>query len=64
MNVQDFVQRVEEHAELSLAYKDDAICIIRCRGPAGERRVRLGLWAVERMYWEQIAEVLGLAAHV
>lgn len=52
----DFFRRVDEHPWLELVYRDATICIVRCAGPAGTRLIRLGLWAVRRMYWQQIAE--------
>jgi hypothetical protein len=64
MVVREFLDRVEAHPSLELVYSDNLICILRCLGTAGERQVRLGLWVVERMRWEQILDGLGLASHV
>lgn len=56
MIVQDFLARVRAHPDLDVLYRDPTMCIIRCSGATGERRIRLGLWAVQRMHWEQIVE--------
>ena len=64
MIVADFLRKVEQQPGLQLVYCDPTICIVRLPGPEGLRCVRLGLWAVRRMYWEQIAEALGLSAQV
>jgi len=56
MVVRDFMAKVEEHAELEVVYSDPTMCIVRYSGRQGERRIRLGLWAVRRMRWEQIVE--------
>jgi hypothetical protein len=67
MIVADFLRKVEEQPGLEVVYCDPTICIIRCPGLSpsqGTRCVRLGLWAVRRMYWEQIAEAMGILAQV
>jgi hypothetical protein len=56
MLLREFLARIEKHPDLDLVYSDPTMCIIRCRGPKGERRIRLGLWAVRRMHWEQLVE--------
>jgi len=62
MLIADFVQRVAEHPALELMYRDTTICIVRCGRSAGSRRVRLGLWAIRRLYWEQLAEAMHVKA--
>jgi hypothetical protein len=58
MILDDFLEKVQAHPWLELVYHDSTICIVRCHGTEGARLVRLGLWAVQRLYWEQIAEAL------
>ena len=60
MIVRDFLSRIREHPALDLVYSDPTMCIIRCVGSRGERRIRLGLWAVRRMQWEQIVDAFRL----
>ena len=62
--VRDFLARVQAHPELDVLYTDPTMCIIRCAGPSGERRIRLGLWAVQRMHWEQIVTAFRLPVRV
>jgi len=62
MSVQDFLAKIEKHPGLELVYSDPTMCIVRCLGPHGERRIRLGLWAVRRMHWEQIVEAFRIPA--
>jgi hypothetical protein len=61
MGIGDFLTRIAEHPDLELLYQDPTVCIILCKGAAGERRIRLGLWAVRRMRWEEIAAALQIA---
>lgn len=60
MVVRDFLARVQDHPALELVYSDPTMCIIRCLDEGVGRKVRLGLWAVRRMQWEQIATAFGL----
>ena len=62
MLVRDFVAEVQQHPRLDLVYRDPTMCIIRCADGRGERRIRLGLWAVRRMHWEQILHAFHLPA--
>jgi len=64
MLLRDFLNKVEMHPALDLVYSDPTMCILRCTGPDGERRIRLGLWAVRRMHWEQIVEAFHLPVRV
>ena len=56
MLVRDFLAKIETHPRLELVYSDPTMCIIRCQSSEGERKIRLGLWAVRRMHWEQLVE--------
>ncbi|MFP4058592.1 MAG: hypothetical protein ACLF0G_17130 [Candidatus Brocadiia bacterium] len=56
MLIRDFLSKVRGCADLELLYSDPTMCILRWRGPEGERRIRLGFWAVRRMHWEQIVD--------
>jgi len=60
MSVRDFLSKIQGHPDLDVVYSDPTMCIIRCLGPQGERRIRLGLWAVRRMQWEQIVAAFHL----
>lgn len=60
MVVRDFLTKVQEHPSLALVYSDPTMCIIRCDDTEGERKIRLGLWAVRRMHWEQIVAAFHL----
>jgi len=62
MVVADFLRKVAEQPGVELVHCDPTICIVRLPEPGGARYVRLGLWAVRRMYWEQIAEAVGMPA--
>ena len=64
MVVRDFLTRVQEHPALELVYSDPTMCIVRCSEGRGERRIRLGLWAVRRMHWEQIVAAFHLPVRV
>jgi len=64
MILADFMARLAEQPEFELVYSDQTMCIIRCRGPWGERRIRLGLWAVRRMRWEDIVAALRTPARL
>jgi len=60
MLLRDFVSTVEARTDLELVYSDPTMCILLCKSEGGERRIRLGLWAVRRMHWEQIVEAFHL----
>ena len=60
MIVRDFLSKIREHPALDLVYSDPTMCIIRCAGGDGERKIRLGLWAVRRMHWEQLVDAFHL----
>jgi len=64
MLLRDFLTKVEQHPELELLYSDPTMCILRYTGPEGERRIRLGLWAVRRMHWEQIVEAFHIPVSI
>ena len=64
MLLREFLNKIERHPNLELVYCDPTMCILRCRGQNGERRIRLGLWAVRRMRWEQIVEAFHLPLEV
>ena len=58
MLIEAFLSRVRSHPHLELVHRDSTMCMVAHSGPTGERTVRLGLWAVRRLRWEQIAEAL------
>jgi hypothetical protein len=60
MVVEDFLDRIAANAALELVYRDPTMCIIRCVQDGRERKIRLGLWAVRRMHWEQLVEAFRL----
>ena len=64
MVVRDFLDRIQEHPALDVVYSDPTMCIIRCTDGGAERRIRLGLWAVRRMHWEQIVAAFHLPVRI
>ena len=64
MVVRDFLAKVREQPGLELVYSDSTMCIVRYSGPEGERKVRLGFWAVRRMQWEQIIAAFRIPVRV
>lgn len=64
MVVREFLSRVQQHPGLELVYSDPTMCIIRCSQDGTEREIRLGLWAVRRMKWEQIVAAFRLPRRV
>jgi len=64
MVVRDFLTKVQEHPSLALVYSDPTMCIIQCAADNSRRKIRLGLWAVRRMHWEQIVEAFHLPVQI
>jgi hypothetical protein len=64
MPIEEFLLRIARESAAELVYRDPTVCILRYRGPEGERMIRLGLWAVRRMQWERLVEALGIPVGV
>lgn len=60
LSPEEFVKAVRRHPALELRYVDPTRCIIRYRGPAGPRDIRLGFWAIKQFGWKRFLEAFDI----
>ncbi len=63
MTVDEFLSKVAESPTLEVVHRDPTVIILRRHADGRSRTLRIGLWALKRVRWEQLSEAWGLARH-
>ncbi len=61
MTVDEFLSKVAESPALEVVHRDPTMIILRRHAEGRSRTLRIGLWAIRRVQWEQLSEAWGLA---
>lgn len=60
MLVKDFLARVAAHPHLAVVHRDATMCVIERNGSVPKQTIRMGLWAVRRLRWDEFTEAWDL----